>query len=97
VAASQNPQEESGIKITKKIIAIFVSPMIVYRLNWHIFMSQGHATKCVDNRVCDFENKKNRMTKMVLSNLIKNGNVRWSLEVFNGCLPRHFTDVLNHM
>lgn len=20
-------------------------------------MSQGHATKCVDNRVCDFENK----------------------------------------
>jgi len=37
------------------------------------------------------------MTKMVLSNLIKNGNVRWSLEVFNGCLPRHFTGVLNHM
>jgi len=31
--------------------------MIVYRLNWHIFMSQGHATKCVDNRVCDFENE----------------------------------------
>lgn len=53
------PKSSGGIRNKNywKIIAISVSPMIVYRLNWHIFMSQGHATKCVDNRVCDFENK----------------------------------------
>jgi len=56
---AKNPQGGSGIKILKKVTAIFVSPMIVYRFNRHIFMSQGHAKKKhVGNRVCDFEKER---------------------------------------